>query len=490
MSRNIIVRIKRCKQVILLLLCTGILAFSGCTPASENLQPLQNYKTLIDFQYDLVDIKQDEKVIVVKQDGLYGAYVKANGSWELKIPIQYTRIFCQQSIAAYLDEDHVDLYRLDGSRIIEQTVRGVGIASIFNESGITVSIDGEHVGYMSLAGEWILEPKYTPTILPITDDSYLVNTESETSSDWIDVNGESLLPKDKNIIGVLDDSTFPCINVLVNDNGTTYYGVIDPDGNYILPPIYSNIIFKRDEAGTLYLNPYDKLSQTAYLYRPNGEKVFQQGYTIINPASEGLFEVKENDRFGVVNEKGDTVIPIINDSITAKGQFIVTGDNNVETTQRFSYRIYDKAGNPISKTEYDEVYLFEDAPNLAVVEKDQKIGFLSADSKISIPLIYEDFSRSYSEDCDVLLVKKDGKWGGIDLENNVLIDFLYSDAVYCSNDLIYAVRDRTAGVISADGNIVLPFELDPPVEPHPLIGSEHIVVAWKNGKCGCVEIER
>ena len=72
MSRNIIVRIKRCKQVILLLLCTGILAFSGCTPASENLQPLQKYKTLIDFQYDLVDIKQDEKVIVVKQDGLYG----------------------------------------------------------------------------------------------------------------------------------------------------------------------------------------------------------------------------------------------------------------------------------------------------------------------------------------------------------------------------------------------------------------------------------
>ena len=486
---------KRINKTIGIALFSIVLLFSnGCISNQEIPRQTDNYKTIIDFQYDSITISPKENFIVVEQDGRFGAYVKANETWKLKIPVQYARIFCHPSedrvLAAYLDDSHIDLYRPDGSRLLDQTIRSVLLKE--NGGGMMVSVDNIHVGYLSWTGEWILEPQFTKSILPMDDGSYLVNTESKTSGDWIDEEGISLLPADKNITGVLESSALPCIGVRVKDNGT-YYGVIGTDGKYILSPVYSDVFLKKDSTGELYLIPYEKLSNTAYIYRPNGEKVFKEGYPYITPVGEALFGVKKNEKFGVVNEKGEFVIPPIHDFVVSNGQFIIvedTGELVAQRKQADAYWIYDMAGRQVSDIAYDKVSVLEAAPFLAAVTKGQKTGFLSADSSVSIPMFYEDYCFDYSKDKNTLLVKKGGKWGGVNLQNKVIVDFLYSEATYCGNNSIYAVRDGKCGIIALDGETELPFVFEPPGSGEELVASEHMAVVWKNGKCGCVEMIR
>ena len=163
---------KRISKTTGIALFSIVLLFSnGCISNQEIPRQTDNYKTIIDFQYDSITISPKENFIVVEQDGRFGAYVKANETWELKIPVQYAMIFCRPSedrvLAAYLDDSHIDLYRSDGSRLLDQTVRSVLAKE--NGSGMMVSVDNVHVGYLSWTGEWILEPQYTKSILPMDE---------------------------------------------------------------------------------------------------------------------------------------------------------------------------------------------------------------------------------------------------------------------------------------------------------------------------------
>ena len=71
-------------------------------------------------------------------------------------------------------------------------------------------------------------------------------------------------------------------------------------GRYFVP-VYSDVFTKKDSTGELYPSPLEKLSNTAYIYRPNGRKVFKEGISILLQLGGALF--------GVGPKKGEFVIP-------------------------------------------------------------------------------------------------------------------------------------------------------------------------------------
>ena len=100
--------------------------------------------------------------------------------------------------------------------------------------------------------------------------------------------------------------------------------------------------------------------------------------------------------------------------------------------------------------------------NLYVAGLYDKYGVISPNDEIIIPFDY-DFICSYSE--EKFCVCKDGKWGYIDINNNVVIDFCFTDAFDFSEGLASAsmVCDdgkEQYGYIDNSGNFVIPCKYD------------------------------
>lgn len=483
---EVIKMMKWIKTLAIPLLASMFLIFSGCTPQEKSDNNGDRYKTVIDFQYESISIGYNAQALVVKQNGLYGAYIKQGDSYELKVPVRYLRIQFDSGngyLFAYTENNKIEIYTPEGNRLTDQTYQQV--LSDEKDNSLTVTIDGKNWGVLSLDGNWILEPKYQTQIIPLHDGTYIVETKD--GSDWVNETGESLLPTDKNIRGVTKDSVASYIKVDVKQNGNSYRAIIGKDGNYIVPPIYTDVLIATDEVGNYYFVGTSKDGMKT-LYDKEGKILFDQNCFFIKPVGDSLFRISQNDKVGLVSQSGETILPIEYDDIAIQKEFAIVLDKSDHT-----YRLYNLKQNQFSDERYDQITCFQNAPDIAVVTTDKKVGFVTADHSVTISPSYDNYYNYYSNDYGMFLVQKDGKWGFIDWNNSTKFPFEYSHATYFNEKgYAYLAKDGKAGIITADGNEVVPFVFDAPKEDQPLsilmYGDANISVVWKDGKCGCIEI--
>lgn len=82
-----------------------------------------------------------------------------------------------------------------------------------------------------------------------------------------------------------------------------------------------------------------------------------------------------------------------------------------------------------------------------------------------------------------MIAQKNGKWGMVNLKNQVVIDFSY-DALNCYDlrkNLLVAVRDGKKGIIDAKGRPIIDFCYED-IQAAPL--QDDVIVAKRNGKWG------
>lgn len=112
------------KTLAIPLLASMFLIFSGCTPQEKSDNNGDRYKTVIDLQYESISIGYNAQALVVKQNGLYGAYIKQGDSYELKVPIRYLRIQFDSGngyLFAYAENNKIEIYTPEGNRLTDQT---------------------------------------------------------------------------------------------------------------------------------------------------------------------------------------------------------------------------------------------------------------------------------------------------------------------------------------------------------------------------------
>ena len=217
------------------------------------------------------------------------------------------------------------------------------------------------------------------------------------------------------------------------------YGIVDKDGNAITP-------FKYDHIRGCPQN----------VNHPNVIK-FSKGYA----------EVEINKLRGLVNEKGEEVVPCKHEVIQniTNGMFVSVSYNGGK-----KFGLYDTKGNEILPVIYSFIHIFENG--LVFVEKSSKCALIGVPSetakepekkskvkKVKAPLKYSEIG-TFSEG----LVSVKGKYYGfIDKDGNEVLttDYVYGgkggfDAADMFVDGKAIVRKGSYGFIDKDGNVVIP----------------------------------
>lgn len=222
------------------------------------------------------------------------------------------------------------------------------------------------------------------------------------------------------------------------------------------------------------LIPFKQNNRKGFLNK-KGKVVIAAKYFNVGQFNGGIVEVYDSLNWGIINKKGEIIVPIIFDQIGNNSKNLVSIRNreragfldklgNVVVPMIFdntfgysdygsaikygeNYDIYKENGiikvklrpkkeeNPVPEnysqkliTEQDGYFLppyyqyYSGMPELAIVVKNGKVGFINREKKIIIPFKYK---NAYPFSYGLAAVFDGKKWGFIDINNNVVIPLIY-----------------------------------------------------------------
>lgn len=227
--------------------------------------------------------------------------------------------------------------------------------------------ENEKWGFVDKKGKWVIKPIYYDTQW-FPDGKY--GTFNETSYDktgMVNMYGKTIIPCVYGAIYASYIDDYNHYKVIIKDTeGLDKFGLIDVNGNEILPFIYEWL--NKDEYGNYlgkdydgYLSYYDK-----------------KGNAIITPGKYSWFR--------------------------RKGNYIVVGINIGKEEPKWM-GILDKYGKEIVSVDYGYSHGEVAGDNIFLVKKNGKYGYFANDTEI-IPCQYDEASVFTD---DVAMVKKDGQ---------------------------------------------------------------------------------
>jgi len=202
------------------------------------------------------------------------------------------------------------------------------------------------------------------------------------------------------------------------------YGVLDRNGNIILPKIYSSwdISFRGD-------------------------------FIFILNRSQG--------RTSVYDSKGNQFLPRSYAHVMMVDDFFIANRGDWNNRQ---YGIYDSNGNVVLPFEYDNLYIRDGVIRANVGRwPDNLTGLYDLQGNNILPVIYSNWTARGG----FFIAELNGKMGIFDSSGNIVLPFEYSNLTFPfstwiepRNDLIVAAKDGKTGIITIDGTVIQPFEYD------------------------------
>ncbi len=381
------------------------------------------------LDYDLVEpiynhdknqnLWYEENVLKVKKDNKYGL-IDLNGK-EL-LACKYDKIEAIKEISNSLliqNEGKVGLCNSEGSIIIDPNYKSIiAIAEDYKNGYIVVDQDNKF-GVIDINKSIILQPKYQDILPVYGNGKYVVKQEGSYK----------IIDKDENVLLADGFDTIEQINgdkLIIQKNGK--FGVINLQKDEIIKANYDEIKY---------------ISDDYYIAKQNGK------YGIISTVQEkqGLpFEytsITYRKTAKIIEaEKEDNIeTEIYNENLELKKTGIITECDEtkgyIRLRENGEYHYYNL------KFEEKEAKEFLTTNNLFLSKKNGKYGYVDKDGNVKVDYIYDDATEQNSY--GFASVKKDGKWGSIDgegkvkqepkytLENNLKIDFI--DKWHIAEDL-------------------------------------------------------
>jgi len=180
-----------------------------------------------------------------------------------------------------------------------------------------------------------------------------------------------------------------------------------------------------------------------------------------------FLQIKINDKWGVLNWKLEEILPVEYDKIEIED----LGLQEYEVSETLG--VVDKAGTIIIPSSYDIIAICSDFEKKIVGKKEGADDFVYTTNQYihvasrqwkwgvfdifgneKIPTIYDELSLSYKYD-DLFPACLNGKWGYINIENEVIIPFVYDGAEeFFYNDFAKVTMGDKQGLIDRKGNII------------------------------------
>lgn len=209
---------------------------------------------------------------------------------------------------------------------------------------------------------------------------------------------------------------------------------IKSDGTILLPPKFSKITPASD--GLILAEEGKK----CFVYNTSGKKIISLDDRCASPVNgidgfnKGLARIERKGKYGFIDRKGKTVIPVIYD------QTGVFSEDFCPVKIKGKWGYINKLGKLVIEPQFEMAYPFNN--QFAKVRKNGKIGIINTDGKFQLPNQYDDIQ----EINDVFVVELDGLKGLIGKDKSTITPIIYQEikSTQHSDVLEMLVEDRMA----------------------------------------------
>lgn len=310
-----------------------------------------------------------------------------------------------------------------------QSSKNYEIEEITSKDYYTLYQDGK-VGVINTKGEVLIEPIYDsiqipnpkkPVFICLSNynkqkDSYDTTIRNEKNEEIFNQYEEVSSIKVNGIAGEI-----PYEKSALKYKKDSRYGLLSFEGKEITKPIYEEI---------------DSL-----------------------PYKEGEFLVKKDGKYGVLNPKGTKMVNIEYDDITGDGYYDKNYKNagyiaGTKSEEGYLYSYLRNDGNVLLKKEYNDIVRIneiEDSNNVYLIASKTGKKGLYKNSKQIINCEYQ--SLEYNEECQLLIAKRNDKYGIFNLEGKQILPVENSE-VSIKGIHILATKDNKQTEYDLNGNPV------------------------------------
>lgn len=361
---------------------------------------------LLDFKYDY--ITGDNYYSKEKEYSLDGYIVGINNS---EGKMQY----------GYLDSKRNELLDINFDRIYRMN-------NVEDDENIYIIAEKESKIQLYKNNKLLLDNDYQA--IKYNEDSKLLILQKDNKYGVTDLNGKQILNTE------YDQIQIPGNYIIASKSGNmeTY----NISGEKQENSLYSNIINTSNENYKItvdYNNKYGVMTKDEQPIIPNQ-------YNFIQYLYDNYFIVgSENGQAGIINDKAEIVVPIEYEIIQK-----LENSDIVQAVHNDVLELYNKQMEKIVEMQDGKLDIQAD---YVKIYSDTETQFVGIDGTLKTD--FEIFP-----DNNLFASKKDGKWGFVDKNNNVKIDYVY-DKVTELNELGFAGIKLNGkwGVIDKNGNIVL-----------------------------------
>ena len=357
------------------------------------------------------NIWYEKNVLKVQKNGKYGLI---NFEGKEVIPVEYDEITVIPQIENSFKVKKEDKYGIvdsDGKTVIQPQYADIDVLGKDNKSGFIVKTDSGKYGIVDYSNTLILEAKYDSVEKVYGNDMYVVT-----------VNGkQKLVNKAGN--DVLTDGFDTISNILANqENAVIFtksgkYGAIKTTGEIIINPEYDSL--EETKVGTFIASKDGKYG----IINIDKEEKLPFEYTSITFSEKADLYVAEDSNFKA---------KILNSNLETKAEGILSELN--ESKGYLKLRVDDKY--KYYNFKFEEKQEADIFPNrtLFLSKKDGKYGYVDKNGKVIVDYTYDDAMEQ--NDYGFSAVKKDGKWGSLDSKGNIVQEPIYNLDNYLLIDFI------------------------------------------------------
>lgn len=156
-----------------------------------------------------------------------------------------------------------------------------------------------------------------------------------------------------------------------------------------------------------------------------GKKVIKLKYQNADDFDANLAPVQKGDKWGFINPKGKTVVPIQYKSVSP-----INADWIIVTDERDSMGVIDVKNKVIAKTIHENI-VYADG-DYALFSKAEKYGLLNKFGRAVVPPVYE-YVEKYTT-AHIVALNEEGQKGLVDIKNDTFLPFKYNNIEVLINE--------------------------------------------------------
>lgn len=336
-----------------------------------------------------------EGLALVKNDK--AGFIDKTGKLVIPLKFDFAESFHQGTTAVRIDGKwgYIDK---TGNLFIEPQFR---LAIPFYNGFAAVQIENEQWGYIDKTGKFFISPQFYVADTFSTDGIAKVGIRENFNMryGYVNTTGQPITP-----LQFAEAEPFSLGTAVVNLEGK--WGLIDTQGNYIVPPEMTLI---RPFTDT---NPITQLptllffkEQQSGLMDKKGKILIQTPFEEIVPYSPDLLLVKSNQLWGFINYQGQVIVEPKFENFNPLFQALSEGLAAVQLQGKWGY--IDAQGQIKIEPQFEQAEAFNQG--FAAVKVSSKWGYIDTEGKLIIPPQF-DAVEGFSE--GLALVNLGGQWLG------------------------------------------------------------------------------